>query len=79
MIQAEVAQLNFVFDERQVKITISLGEDIVTANDANYLDLYKRADHFLYTSKHRGRNTITLHGKTKIEDQHVYFADPLFY
>lgn len=63
MIQAEVAQLNFVFDKRQVKITISLGEDIVTANDANYLDLYKRADHFLYTSKHRGRNTITLHGQ----------------
>jgi diguanylate cyclase (GGDEF)-like protein len=62
--QKVVATLDFHFEQAQVNATISIGEDRVLAADISYLDLYKRADHFLYTSKENGRNAITLRGKT---------------
>ncbi|MTV83081.1 GGDEF domain-containing protein [Secundilactobacillus folii] len=42
------------------KITISLGQDQVRAEDQNYLEAYKRADQKLYHSKQNGRNTVTV-------------------
>ncbi|KRM09675.1 GGDEF domain-containing protein [Paucilactobacillus suebicus] len=63
-IQNEVRKLKFDFKGQAIGVTISIGEDIAVESDANYLDLYKRADQFLYTSKHNGRNAITLRGET---------------
>lgn len=62
--QQVVADLDFQFDQDLVHVTISIGEDRVRTEDISYLDIYKRADHFLYTSKENGRNAITLRGKT---------------
>lgn len=62
--QREVGQLSFEFDQLKVSVTISIGEECVNASDSNYLDAYKRADQFLYTSKNNGRNAITLRGRT---------------
>lgn len=61
--QQAVAQLRLEFDT-QLRITLSLGEERVNETDANYLEAYKRADQYLYTSKYSGRNTITLRGRT---------------
>lgn len=63
-IQKAVKQLNFTFKGKPVNVTISIGEERVNSSDANYLDIYKRADQSLYQSKHNGRNAITLRGQT---------------
>jgi len=62
-LQQAVAQLRLEFDA-QLRITLSLGEERVSETDANYLEAYKRADQYLYTSKYNGRNAITLRGRT---------------
>lgn len=64
-IQAELAKLHFAFnDDEPFSITISLGQDRATPDDKNYLDIYKRADQFLYSSKHHGRDALTIRGVT---------------
>lgn len=67
-IQRAIGQLQFNFDGHEVHVTISLGAANVLPDDANYLDIYKRADQFLYTSKRNGRNAITLRGRTLARD-----------
>ncbi|KRM77707.1 diguanylate cyclase phosphodiesterase domain-containing protein [Secundilactobacillus collinoides DSM 20515 = JCM 1123] len=67
-IQRAINQLRFTFDGQDVRVTISLGAANVLPDDANYLDSYKRADQFLYTSKRSGRNAITLRGRTLARD-----------
>lgn len=54
---------NLVFSTRhdeKFQITISLGQDQVSAEDQNYMEVYKRADQKLYQSKQNGRNTVTV-------------------
>ncbi len=63
-IQRGISDLRFMFKGEEVSVTISIGEERVSPSDANYLDIYKRADQYLYASKHNGRNAITLRGKT---------------
>lgn len=64
-IQDSVSQLTFQFDQgAPFSCTVSMGEERVQPNDKTALDAFKRADKYLYTSKHNGRNAITLRGKT---------------
>jgi PleD family two-component response regulator len=57
--------LQFTTDAGQkFQITVSLGEDRSHSDDQNYLDVYNRADQYLYNSKRSGRNTITINGQT---------------
>lgn len=63
-IQRGISELRFTFKGEAVSVTISIGEERVSPSDANYLDIYKRADQYLYASKHNGRNAITLRGRT---------------
>lgn len=62
-LRQELNSLEFRFDDQCLHITISLGQDRATADDKNYLDLYRRADAFLYTSKNNGRDVATIRGK----------------
>lgn len=62
----ELGQLRFTAEDGAVfNISISLGEDRSDPTDQNYLDVYNRADQYLYQSKNRGRNTITINGATQ--------------
>lgn len=64
-IHDELGKLRFVSDAGQpFQITISLGEDRSRSDDQNYLDVYNRADQYLYNSKRAGRNTVTINGQT---------------
>jgi diguanylate cyclase (GGDEF)-like protein len=65
LIQQTVSALTFQFGTAAAfQIHLSIGEERSFATDRNYLDIYDRADQFLYTSKRAGRNAITLRGKT---------------
>lgn len=64
-IHDELGALQFTTDAgQQFQITVSLGEDRSHSDDQNYLDVYNRADQYLYNSKRSGRNTITINGQT---------------
>ncbi|KRM12838.1 GGDEF domain-containing protein [Paucilactobacillus suebicus] len=63
-ISVAVSRLRFNFDDHEVKVTVSIGEERASEDDSNYLDIYKRADQFLYASKHSGRDAITIRGRT---------------
>jgi diguanylate cyclase (GGDEF)-like protein len=65
LIQQTVSALTFQFGTAApFHIHLSIGEERSFITDRNYLDIYDRADQFLYTSKRAGRNAITLRGKT---------------
>lgn len=65
-IHDELGELRFTADSgQQFQITVSLGEARSRADDQNYLDVYNRADQYLYNSKRSGRNTITIDGQTQ--------------
>jgi diguanylate cyclase (GGDEF)-like protein len=54
--------LRFTTDEGETfQITVSLGQDRSILDDKNYLDIYNRADKYLYDSK-QSRNAITVRG-----------------
>ncbi|WP_461226102.1 GGDEF domain-containing protein [Lacticaseibacillus suihuaensis] len=58
-----IAALSFDFATPPLHVTISLGEDRIQAADQNYLDLYRRADAYLYGAKHSGRDALTVRGE----------------
>ncbi|WP_461213562.1 GGDEF domain-containing protein [Lacticaseibacillus sp. GG6-2] len=61
----ELGKLRFnAEDGREFQISVSLGETRSLLDDQNYLDIYRRADQYLYKSKNSGRDTITINGTT---------------
>ncbi len=62
-VRHELNRLTFTFADTELHLTISLGQDRATAEDKNYLDLYRRADAFLYSSKNNGRDAATIRGQ----------------
>lgn len=63
MVKNELEKLQFTTDDGETfSITISMGQDRALAEDQNYLDVYNRADKYLYNSKNKGRNAITVRG-----------------
>lgn len=65
LVHHELGTLQFVTEQQETfHITISLGQDRSMEEDKNYLDVYRRADKYLYHSKNIGRNAITVRGMT---------------
>lgn len=61
----ELSALHFTAEDgTPFGITVSLGEEVADPEDRNYLDIYRRADEYLYNSKRSGRNTVTVRGQT---------------
>ncbi|MGZ3725158.1 MAG: diguanylate cyclase [Pseudobdellovibrio sp.] len=48
----------FVFEQKKIKVTISIGVSSIIAGD-NWEKIYNRADQALYQSKQSGRNRVT--------------------
>ncbi|WP_155285977.1 GGDEF domain-containing protein [Lacticaseibacillus zhaodongensis] len=63
-INKRIQELSFHAADTDFHITVSIGLEIVVPEDNNYLDIYSKADHYLYQSKHNGRNAMTIDGKT---------------
>lgn len=58
----ELGALEFTTEQGETfQITVSLGQDRSILDDKNYLDIYNRADKYLYDSK-QSRNAITVRG-----------------
>lgn len=65
LVHDELSKIVFTTDKGEsFGITISLGEDRALKEDRNYLDVYNRADKYLYSSKRNGRNIVTVRGIT---------------
>ncbi|WP_155287262.1 GGDEF domain-containing protein [Lacticaseibacillus zhaodongensis] len=64
-VQTELSKLQFTTSKGDTfNITVSMGQDRALKDDQNYLDLYNRADKYLYSSKRIGRDAVTVHGIT---------------
>ncbi len=59
-IRTNVANHDFVFEAKNIKVTISLGVATRELGQSDWADLFKRADQALYTSKNNGRNRVSL-------------------
>ncbi len=59
-IRTTIQNHNFVFEEKKMPVTISLGLATKGENDSQWQTLYDRADKALYLSKNSGRNKLTL-------------------
>ncbi len=57
-IRIMLAEAKFVFEGRQIPVTISVGVAELTPDVATYDDLIKRADARLYKAKQTGRNRV---------------------
>jgi two-component system cell cycle response regulator len=57
-IRQTVETHNFVFEDRKIPVTISLGVSIRNSKDT-WESIYDRADKALYVSKQTGRNRVT--------------------
>lgn len=55
----EVERDYFVYGDKKLKVTISIGGAIVTAEDTE-LSVFERADKFMYKAKNNGRNRIEM-------------------
>lgn len=62
-LQKGINSLSIMIESKPIHVTISLGQDRVTEDDKNYLDIYRRADSFLYNSKNSGRDALTIRGR----------------
>lgn len=63
-IHDDLGKLTFTTTQREnFQITISLGQDCAQPEDKNYLEVYNRADKYLYAAK-QYRNTVTVRGLT---------------
>lgn len=58
-----IRSAEFHYNEYMIRVTISVGVTAVHGEDEIIDDTYKRADDNLYTSKHNGRDQITIEGK----------------
>jgi diguanylate cyclase (GGDEF)-like protein len=59
-IRSTIENHEFVFQGRQIPITMSLGVATREPSDSSWLDIFDRADKALYTSKNGGRNKVTV-------------------
>ncbi len=63
-LRERVAALVIPLSGADINVTVSIGGEVMRAGYDNYLEVYKAADKYLYTSKQNGRNAITLNNHT---------------
>ena len=59
-IRTTIEAHQFVFEGRQIPITISAGVALKTPKDTTWEQVWDRADKSLYQSKNNGRNRVTV-------------------
>ncbi len=57
-IRQQIEEQTFVFQQDEIKVTVSIGAAGMTDDDRNANELLKRADERLYEAKHSGRNCV---------------------
>jgi two-component system, cell cycle response regulator len=61
-IRATIEGHNFVFENKTIPVTISIGIAFKAEKDASWEFIYERADKALYHSKNNGRNRVSVAG-----------------
>lgn len=51
-------------DDTVIRITASFGMAVARSKDGSSTAVFKRADHYLYQSKHHGRDCVTIEGQS---------------
>ncbi len=59
-IRQTIQNHSFVFEGKEIPITISIGVSLKTDQDQSWVEVYERADKALYQSKNSGRNKVTV-------------------
>ncbi|GIL18294.1 MAG: GGDEF domain-containing protein [Oligoflexia bacterium] len=59
-IRTTIQGSEFIFEGKQIPVTISIGLATRKPNESNWDELFKRADEALYQSKQNGRNRVTI-------------------
>lgn len=62
-LQQRLRGLRFDSPQGKFRITISVGEDISSQDDHNFIAIYNRTDHYLYEAKNAGRDRINVRGQ----------------
>lgn len=62
-LQHRLRALRFKSPQGEFKITVSIGEDISSPDDHNFIAIYNRTDHYLYGAKYAGRDRINVRGQ----------------
>ena len=57
-LRSEIENHTFVFQEDQIKVTVSVGAAELCDEDRNATELLKRSDERLYEAKSSGRNRV---------------------
>jgi len=57
-IRQNVEDIDFLYDDKKVLLTVSLGVTTIHAYDSDYEQALNRADEALYQAKHEGRNRV---------------------
>ncbi len=58
-IRATIQNHEFVFENKKIPVTVSLGITAKTSLDTQWTNILDRADKALYSSKQTGRNKVT--------------------
>lgn len=66
----KIRNTTFTYEEQPINFTISVGMTQLRADDTAASSLYKRADRYLYQSKHEGRDAITIEGTSHYSMRH---------
>ena len=57
-LREKIEQSRFVFQNEQIRVTISIGVSMLSDQDRSSMDLIKHADTKLYDAKRSGRNRV---------------------
>jgi diguanylate cyclase (GGDEF)-like protein len=66
----KIRNTTFTYDDQPINFTISVGMTQLRPTDTQASALYKRADRYLYQSKHEGRDAITIEGTSHYSMRH---------
>lgn len=66
----KIRNTTFTYDDHPINFTVSIGMTEMRGTDTLASALYKRADRYLYQSKHEGRDAITIEGTSHYSMRH---------
>lgn len=81
---SKLSEHDFMYNGHTINITTSVGITNSAPDDTSFQDVYQRADHSLYHSKHNGRQTISIDSMTYLVkmtrnlDALAYFGESVY-
>lgn len=73
-INQTLKEMPLFIQDKQLSVTLCFGVTMFRVGDQSFAEALKRADNYLYESKNKGRNRMTIEGKTQ-----NYTAQPIIH